>query len=59
MKRIETAKNETDQDSRREVTPQYIKKLEKIQKQKGVRFKSVEEFDEYFSKSEIYTMFSY
>jgi hypothetical protein len=40
--------NETDKDIRREVNPQYLKKLEKIQKQKGIRFKSPEEFEAYF-----------
>lgn len=49
MSRIEIAINEIDQDIHREVNPQYIKKLEKIQKQKGVRFKSAEEFEGYFS----------
>ncbi len=49
MSRIEIVINEIDQDIHREVNPQYLKKLEKIQKQKGVRFKSAEEFEEYFS----------
>ncbi len=41
--------NETDKDIRREVNPQYLKKLEKIQKQKGIKFKSADEFDTYYS----------
>lgn len=49
MTRIEITINEIDQDIHREVNPQYLKKLEKIQKQKGVRFKSAEEFEAYFS----------
>lgn len=49
MTRIEIAINEIDNDIHREVNPEYLKKLEKIQKQKGIRFKSTEEFDAYFS----------
>lgn len=49
MTRIEIAINEIDNDIHREVNPEYLKKLEKIQKQKGVRFKNAEEFDAYFS----------
>lgn len=37
-----------NQDVQMKVNPLYLKKLEKIQKQKGIRFKSVEEFDAYF-----------
>lgn len=50
MSRIEIVINEIDQDIHREVNPQYLKKLEKIQKQKGVRFKSAEEFERYFAE---------
>ncbi len=50
MSRIEIVINEIDQDIHREVNPQYLKKLEKIQTQKGIRFKSAEEFDAYFSE---------
>jgi hypothetical protein len=49
MTRIEIVINEIDNDIHREVNPEYLKKLEKIQKQKGIRFKSAEEFDAYFS----------
>ncbi len=49
MNRIEIAINEIDQDIHREVNPQYLKKLEKIRKQKGVRFYSIEEFEAEFS----------
>ncbi len=49
MTRIEIAINEIDNDIHREVNPEYLKKLEKIQKQRGIRFKSAEEFDAYFS----------
>ncbi len=50
MSRLEIVINEIDQDLHREVNPQYLKKLDKIKKQKGIRFKSAEEFDEYFSE---------
>jgi len=50
MSRIEITMNEIDQDIHKEVNPQYLKKLEKIQKQKGIRFKCAEEFDAYFSE---------
>lgn len=36
MTRIEIAINEIDSDIHREVNPEYLKKLEKIQKQKGI-----------------------
>ncbi len=49
MNRIEIAINEINQDIHREVNSQYLKKLEKIRKQKGVRFNSIEEFEAEFS----------
>ena len=49
MTRIEIVINEIDNDIHRELNPEYLKKLKKIQKQKGIRFKSSEEFDAYFS----------
>lgn len=49
MSRIEIAINEIDMDIHKEVNPLYLKKLEKIQKQKGIKFKSAEEFEAYFS----------
>jgi len=49
MSRIEVAINEIDMDIHKEVNPQYLKKLEKIKKQKGIKFKSTEEFEAYFS----------
>ena len=48
MSQLEIVINEIDQDLHREVNPQYLKKLEKIKKQKGIRFNNIEEFDEYF-----------
>ncbi len=47
--KIRIMHNEIDQDLHREVNPAYLKKLEEIKKQNGIRFKSTEEFDEYFS----------
>jgi hypothetical protein len=49
MTRIEITLNEIDKDIHREINPEYLKKLEKIQKQQGIRFTTAEEFDEYFS----------
>lgn len=49
MNRLEIVINEIDKDIHREVNPQYLKKLEKIKKQKGIKFKNIEEFDAYFS----------
>lgn len=37
-------------DLHRELNPEFLKKLEKIQKQKGVKFGSIKEFEEYFSE---------
>jgi len=48
MSRIEVTINEIDMDIHREVNPQYLKKLEKIKKQKGIKFKTIEEFDAYY-----------
>jgi hypothetical protein len=36
MNRLEIVINEIDKDIHREVNPQYLQKLEKIKKQKGV-----------------------
>ncbi|MFH0904483.1 MAG: hypothetical protein V1854_04765 [Methanobacteriota archaeon] len=49
MNRLEIVINEIDMDIHREVNPQYLIKLEKIKKQKGIKFKTIEEFDAYFS----------
>lgn len=47
---INIATMKIDKSIHREINPLYLKKLEKIQKQKGLRFKSVEEFEGFFSK---------
>lgn len=41
---------EIREDIHREVRPEYLKKLEILEKQKGIRFGSMKEFDEHFSK---------
>ncbi len=46
---IEISLNEIEQDLHREVNPEYLKKLENIKKQKGIRFKNVKDLDEYLS----------
>jgi hypothetical protein len=40
--------DKTGKSIRGEVNPRYLKKLEKIRRQKGVRFKNAEEFEAYF-----------
>ncbi len=42
--------NEISSDLHRELNPEFVKRLENIQKQKGIRFSNMKEFDEYFSK---------
>ncbi|MFZ3077846.1 MAG: hypothetical protein WA139_05290 [Candidatus Aenigmatarchaeota archaeon] len=42
--------NEINSDLHRELNPEFVKKLGSIQSQKGVRFDSMKDFDEYFSK---------
>ena len=49
MTRIEITLNEIDKDIHREINPEYLIRLEKIQKQQGIRITTAEEFDEYFS----------
>lgn len=50
MTRIEITLNEIDEDIHREINPVYLEKLEKIQKQQGIKFTTAEEFDDYFSE---------
>jgi len=45
MNRLEKGINEIDKNIHREVNPQYLEKLEKITKQKCIKFKNIEEFD--------------
>ena len=46
---IEISLDEIEQDLHRKVNPEYLKKLEDIKKQKGIRFKNVKDLDEYLS----------
>lgn len=46
---IKITVGEIDADMHRQVDPDYLEKLKKIRKQKGVKFKGMEEFDKYFS----------
>ncbi len=41
--------SEISSDLHRELNPEFRNRLEKIQKQKGPRFDSVKEFEEYFA----------
>lgn len=46
---IEITVNEIDYDVHKKLNPEYIKKLEKIEKEdKRVHFKDIEEFDRHF-----------
>jgi len=46
---IEITVNEIDSDVHRKLNPEYVKKLEKIEKEdKRVHFKNIEEFDKHF-----------
>ncbi len=46
---IEVSLNEIDADLHRELNPEYLKKLEKIEKEdKRIHFKNIEEFDKHF-----------
>jgi len=46
---IEVSLNEIDADLHRELNPEYLKKLEKIEKEdKRVHFKNIEEFNKHF-----------
>ena len=46
---IEITVNEIDSDVHRKLSPEYVKKLEKIEKEdKRVHFRNIEEFDKHF-----------
>ncbi len=47
---IEEEVDEISSDLHRELNPEFLNRLESVQKQKGIRFNSMKEFDEYFSK---------
>jgi len=46
---IEITVNEIDSDVHRKLNPEYVKKLEKIEKEdKRIHFRNIEEFDKHF-----------
>ena len=47
---IELGVEEVNEDIHREVRPAYLKKLNKIEKQKPIKFKNMKELVEFFSK---------
>ncbi len=51
VERIEIIVDEIDQDLHRELNPEYVKKLEKIEKEKRISFKDIDEFDKHFGVS--------
>lgn len=52
VERIEIIMDEIDQDLHRELNPEYVKKLEKIEKEKKTSFKDINEFDKHFGVSQ-------
>ncbi len=47
--RMEITINEIDGDIHKKINPQYVKKLEKIEKEdKRIHFRNIEEFDKHF-----------
>jgi len=42
--------NEISSDLHREINPKFLERLETIQKQKGIRFNSMKEFEDYFTE---------
>lgn len=45
---LEEEINEISSDLHREINPEFLERLETIQKQKGIRFNSMKEFEDYF-----------
>ncbi len=46
---MEITISETDNDIHKKLSPEYVKKLDKIEKEdKRIHFRSIEEFDEHF-----------
>lgn len=50
MDGIEQTMNEIDYDLHRDVNPAYLRKLERIQKQKGRKFATIADMDKYLKK---------
>jgi hypothetical protein len=42
--------SEINSDLHREINPDFLERLETIQKQKGIRFNSMKEFEDYFTE---------
>jgi len=42
--------SEINSDLHREINPEFLERLEIIQKQKGIRFNSMKEFENYFNE---------
>jgi phosphopentomutase len=51
VEKIEILVDGIDQDLHRELNPTYVKKLKKIEKEKTISFKNMEEFDEHYGVS--------
>ena len=45
---LEEEINEISSDLHREINPEFLERLETIQKQKGIKFNSMKEFEDYF-----------
>ena len=50
VKTLEAEVSEIDNDVHREVNPEFLERLETVQKQKGIRFNNMKEFDEFVSR---------
>lgn len=42
--------SEINSDLHREINPEFLERLETIQKQKGIRFNSIKEFEDFFTE---------
>jgi len=50
VKTLEAEVSEIDNDVHREVNPEFLERLETVQKQKGVKFNNMKEFDDFVSR---------
>ncbi len=50
VKTLEAEVSEIDNDVHREINPEFLERLDKIEKQKGIRFNNMKEFDEFMSR---------
>jgi len=51
VEKIEILIDDIGQDLHKELNPEYVKKLKKIEKEKTISFKDMEEFDEHYGVS--------